>query len=524
MMMGITKNLLITIGVTAIALGCGQQEKSSETTEGSSNDSKPNVIIFYIDDLGYGDVGAYGSPAVSTPNIDKMAANGLRLTDAHSGSATCTPSRYSLLTGTYAFRNDVSILPGDAPLLIDPEMPTLPKMLQEAGYKTAVVGKWHLGLGSGDIDWNKEVAPGPREVGFDYSFLIPATGDRVPTVYLEDQKVVNADPNDPIAVNYRKDLGGYPNGIDRPDLRWQQADKQHSGTIVNGISRIGYMSGGEKALWVDEDFPELLVDKCKTFISSAKNEPFFLFFSYHDIHVPRMPNEQFKGTSKMGLRGDVIAQMDWSTGQIMDFLKAQGLEENTLVIFTSDNGPVLNDGYEDGSMEKLGDHKPGGPFSGGKYSALEAGTRVPTIVHWPGKVKEGVSGALVSQTDFYASIASLVNHKLKDQEAMDSENVMPALLGTSLEGREFLLEESFTLGLRHKNWKYVQPTKKGSPGFITHIKNIRAGGSAEEQLFNLSRDTSEQKNIAQDHPQVVAEMKERLDLIIGDEKSNNTKK
>ncbi len=523
-MMGITKNLLITIGITAIVLGCGQQEKSSESTEGLGNDSKPNVIIFYIDDLGYGDVGAYGSQAVSTPNIDKMAANGLRLTDAHSGSATCTPSRYSLLTGTYAFRNDVSILPGDAPLLIDPEMPTLPKMLQEAGYKTAVVGKWHLGLGSGDIDWNKEVAPGPREVGFDYSFLIPATGDRVPTVYLEDQKVVNADPNDPIAVNYGKDLGGYPNGIDRPDLRWQQADKQHSGTIINGISRIGYMSGGEKALWVDEDFPELLVNKCKTFISSAKNEPFFLFFSYHDIHVPRMPNEQFKGSSKMGLRGDVIAQMDWSTGQIMDFLKAHGLEENTLVIFTSDNGPVLNDGYEDGSMDKLGDHKPGGPFSGGKYSALEAGTRVPTIVHWPGKVKEGVSGALVSQTDFYASIASLVNHKLKDQEAMDSENVMPALLGTSLEGREFLLEESFTLGLRHKNWKYIQPTKKGSPGFITHIKNIRAGGSAEEQLFNLSRDTSEHKNIAQDHPKVVAEMKEKLDLIIGDEKSNNTKK
>lgn len=523
-MMGTTKNFLIIIGAIAIALGCKQQGKSPEKTKVPDSNAKPNIVIFYIDDLGYGDVGAYGSQAVSTPNIDKMAANGLRLTDAHSSSATCTPSRYSLLTGTYAFRNDVSILPGDAPLLIDTEMPTLPKMLQEEGYKTAVVGKWHLGLGNGDINWNKEIAPGPREVGFDYSFLIPATGDRVPTVYMENQNVVNADSNDPIEVDYGKDLGGYPNGIDRPDLRWQQADRQHSGTIVNGISRIGYMSGGEKALWVDEDFPELLVDKCKSFISSNKDEPFFLFFSYHDIHVPRMPNEQFKGTSKMGLRGDVIAQMDWSTGQITDFLKAQGLEENTLVIFTSDNGPVLNDGYEDGSMEKLGDHKPAGPFSGGKYSALEAGTRVPTIVYWPSKVKEGVSGALVSQTDFYASIASLVNHKLEDQEATDSENVMPALLGTSLEGREFLLEESFTLGLRHKNWKYIQPTKKGSPGFITNIKNIRAGGAIEGQLFNLSSDTSEQKNVAQDHPKVVAKMKEKLDQIIGDGKSDNVKK
>ena len=403
---------------------------------------RPNIIIFYIDDLGYGDIGYNGAEGVKTPVIDKLAKEGIVFTDAHSTAATCTPSRYSLLTGEYAFRNKAAILPGDAPLLIKPGSFTLPSMLKKAGYATGVVGKWHLGLGNGNINWNGHIKPGPSEIGFDYSFLLPATGDRVPTVYLENQRVLNANPNDPIEVSYELKLDGYHNGMDNPELLKQGADKQHSNTITNGISRIGYMKGGEKALWVDEEFPNVLKGRANQFINEHKDKPFFLFFSYHDIHVPRLPNKKFVGASTMGPRGDAIAQMDWVTGEVMNEIKKLGLDDNTIVIFTSDNGPVLNDGYEDEAVQLLSNHKPAGALRGGKYSAYEGGTRVPTIIRWTNKIKPQVSNALVSQVDFYASLAALVNHKMADNEAIDSENLWATFLGEKNTGRKYLLEES----------------------------------------------------------------------------------
>src|SRR4051812_27058396 len=182
------------------------------------DNSRPNIIIIYIDDLGYGDVSCYGATRVQTPNVDRLAKNGLQFTDAHCTAATCTPSRFSLLTGSYAFRNEAAILPGDAPLLIRPGTATLPAMLQHAGYATAVIGKWHLGLGDGVINWNKRIQPGPAQIGFDYSFLIPATLDRVPTVFVENQQVVNLNPNDPITVSYDHKVGTDPTGLERPDM------------------------------------------------------------------------------------------------------------------------------------------------------------------------------------------------------------------------------------------------------------------------------------------------------------------
>ncbi len=285
---------LIAKGLTLTALGilvfgCKKQDDRSGQ---SAPEKLPNIIVFYVDDLGYGDLSCYGAQGVSTPNIDQLAGKGIRFTDAHSTAATCTPSRYSLLTGRYAFRNQAAILPGDAPLLIEPGSYTLPAMLQKAGYKTGVVGKWHLGLGDGNIDWNAEVKPGPLEVGFDYSFLLPATGDRVPTVFLENRHVANLSETDkPIKVNYEMKLTGYPNGIDHPELLRQKADLQHSNTIVNGISRIGYMEGGESALWVDEEFPAVFTKKAIEFMEGAKGNPFFLFYAFHDIHVPRPGGE-----------------------------------------------------------------------------------------------------------------------------------------------------------------------------------------------------------------------------------------
>ncbi|GAB3657176.1 sulfatase-like hydrolase/transferase [Echinicola sediminis] len=468
--------------------------------------------MIYVDDLGYGDIGVNGAIGVETPHVDKLAKEGLNFTDAHSSAATCTPSRYSLLTGSYAFRNKAAILEGDAPLIIDTEMATLPKMLQKSGYRTGVVGKWHLGLGDGTIDWNKRVGPGPAEVGFDYSFLIPATGDRVPCVYLENQVVINLDPSDPISVSYGSRIDGYPLGSEYPELLKQYTDPYHLGAVINGISRIGYMNGGKSALWVDEEIPFVLTDKATSFMASVNEQPFFLYFSLHDIHQPRIANVQFIEKSGMGPRGDVIAQMDWCVGEIMKALKESGREENTIVIFTSDNGPILDDGYVDYARELVGNHRPAGPFKGTKYSVFEGGTRVPTIVHWPDRVKPGVSDALLSQVDLYASLAHLIGHEITAGEAPDSKELLGAWMGEIGKGRDFLLEEAYTFGLRFKHWKYIQPRPGNVPQWLKD-KYVDPGFSPDEQLYDLAVDPYETNNLAAKHPEVVAKMKKRLEEI-----------
>lgn len=482
---------------------------------GVAQNSNPNIVLIYVDDLGYGDIGVNGAIGVKTPHVDTLAKNGLNLTDAHCSASTCTPSRYSLLTGSYAFRNNAAILEGDAPLIIDSNKETLPKMLQKAGYQTAVVGKWHLGLGKGKINWNEKIPLGPEEVGFDYSFLIPATGDRVPCVFLENQQVVGLDPNDPITVSYGTRIEGYPWGFQHPELLKQHTDLYHQGAIINGISRIGYMKGGKDALWVDEEIPFVLTNKAKTFIGNSKDKPFFLYFALHDIHQPRIANIKFVESSTMGPRGDVISQMDWCVGQITEALGKKGLLENTLIIFTSDNGPILDDGYLDYARELVGDHKPGGIYRGSKYSAYEAGTRMPTIVHWPNKVKPGTSSALLSQVDLYASLASLVNQKIGKRDAEDSENYIDSWLGKSNKGREFLLEEAYTFGLRMGPWKYIKPKDQPAPNWIVQ-KFVDPGFRPEPQLFNLDVDPSESNNIANENPKIVAKMEKKLNEILNE--------
>jgi arylsulfatase A-like enzyme len=490
-------------------MSCGSAATERETSP--TAERLPNIIIFYVDDLGYGDISSYGATRVSTPLVDRLAANGLKLTDAHSSAATCTPSRYAMLTGSYAFRNDARILPGDAPLLIDTAMRTLPDMLKEAGYATAVIGKWHLGLGDGQINWNQQISPGPAEVGFDESFLIPATGDRVPCVYVENGRVVGLEAEDPLRVSYEGPLDDAPAAREVPALLRYQADEQHSDDIINGVGRIGYMSGGGQAQWVDEEFPDLLTSKAHDFIRKNEAQPFFLFFSFHDIHVPRLPHERFEGSTEMGPRGDAIVQMDWCVGEVMRQIERAGLSENTMVIFTSDNGPVLNDGYEDQSVELLGEHKPAGPLRGGKYSAFEAGTRVPTIVNWPGTISARESDALISQVDFYASLASLAGQQLRAEDAPDSEDLLPALLGRSDEGRKYLVEESLVFSLRQGQWKYIPPTDE-IPDWIDR-KGIEGGLSKEPQLYDLSQDLAEQNNLAAEYPERVEKMAAVLEQI-----------
>ena len=480
--------------------------------------SKPNIIIFYADDIGYGDVGCYGAKGVQTPNIDALAENGIRFTDAHSSAATCTPSRYSMLTGSSAFRKNARVLSGEAPLIISTETQTLPAMLQNAGYKTSVIGKWHLGLGDGTIDWNGIISPGPLEIGFDYCFIIPATGDRVPCVFVENHRVVNADPEDPISVSYEDPIGNKPTGRSHPELlKMKPSDTSHDRTIVNGVSRLGYMAGGENALWVDEDFPFLLTQKAENFIKANKDQPFFLFYSFHDIHVPRVIHPQFQAKSQMGPRGDAIVQVDWCVGEIMKILRRHNLVENTLIIFTSDNGPVLDDGYEDQAVELLGDHKPAGPFRGGKYSAFEAGTRVPFITYWPRVIQPAVCHSLMGQVDLFASLAELTIQEVESESAPDSLNFIETLLGESTRGREYLLEESSGFSLRYKNWKYIQPHE-----YLPWLEtvDIEGGYQLEPQLYDLSTDIGEQNNLAKVNSEMLHKLSEKLNEILGKQNLN----
>lgn len=476
---------------------------------------KPNIVLIYADDIGYGDLSSYGATRVETPNLDSLASRGLRFTDAHCSSATCTPSRYAMLTGQYAFRQKrARVLPGDAPALILPGRITLASMLKEQGYRTGVVGKWHLGLGTGNVDWNTDVKPGPLEIGFDYSFLVPATGDRVPCVYLENHRVVDLDSADPITVNFRQPVGNEPTGREHPELLKMHPSHGHDRTIINGISRIGYMSGGKSARWVDEDMADVITEKAVAFVDrnvkDRGKEPFFLYFSFHDIHVPRVPHPRFVGKTPMGPRGDAIVQMDWCVGEILAALKRHGLDDNTLVIFSSDNGPVIDDGYEDDAVTKLGDHQAAGPFRGGKYSNFEGGTRVPMIVRWPGHVKTGVSDALVSQVDLMASFAKLTGHKLAPTAGPDSLETLDVLLGTSDKGREELVEHARGLSLRQGQWKYIEP---GQGAAVNKNTNTELGVDPEPQLYNLADDVGETNNVAADNLPKVKALAARLDQI-----------
>ncbi|PZX51380.1 sulfatase-like hydrolase/transferase [Algoriphagus chordae] len=501
--------------MSIVTLACSNSKESEKATEVSS--AKPNIILIYTDDVGFGDLSVYGGK-IATPNIDKLAADGLLFTNAYATAATCTPSRYSLLTGEYAWRaKGRGVAPGDASALIRPGVETLPSVLQRAGYRTAAVGKWHLGLGGDEgPDWNGELNPGPLEIGFDYSFIIPATGDRVPTVFVEDHHIVGLDPSDPIEVNYRKKIGDGPTGKDNPELLKMMWSHGHNHSIVNGVSRIGYQTGGEAALWRDEDFAQTFVDKAAAFIKKESDKPFFVYFSTHDIHVPRIAHEQFQGATDFGPRGDVIVQLDWQVGELMKLLTEQGLEENTMVIFSSDNGPVLDDGYVDQAVELKADHVQGGGLRGGKYSAFEAGTRIPMIVKWPSIVTANSrTDVMFSQVDFLGSIAAKMEIPYDTIQAVDTENHWGVLIGKESTGRASLVQEALFSNLaylRSDGMKFI-PGNNG-PDMVPWGPIIETGFAKTDQLFDIRTDPKELKDISAAHPSVVEEMKKELSDIV----------
>lgn len=462
---------------------------------------KPNIIVILGDDIGYGDFGCYGSTKIKTPNIDSLAVGGMRFTNAYATASTCTPTRYALLTGRYAWRQrGTGILSGVDPMLIKDGTPTIASVAKQAGYTTGVVGKWHLGLGSaGPTDYNKPIDSGPNTVGFDYSFLIPATGDRVPCVYVEDHKVVNYDPADPIQISFGKNTIDAPTWkthpeLVRPDHR-DPVQEIRGGAIINGICRIGFMTGGRAALWQDDAIADTLVGKANSFIKKNKHKPFMLYLATHDVHAPIAPNPRFLGTSQMGRRGDTVQQFDWCVGAVMQTLKEQGLDQNTLVIVSSDNG---GDGVY-GEQERQYGQKLNGPLRGYKCTGYEGGVREPFVAYWPDKIKPGsTNNQIVALVDCLATIAAITGQKLDGNAGPDSFNILPTLMDPEKSVRDHIITQGEVVShpacaraIRVGKWKLLtqESNKKFKP-----------------ELYDLDADLGESANLAAEHPDIVGKL------------------
>ena len=482
----------------------------------SPADPLPNIVMIFADDLGYGDVGCYGATKIKTPNIDQLAAEGRKFTDAHSASAVCSPSRYGMLTGEYPFRKNFwGPALNNTPLTIDQDHETIADVLKHAGYQTAFFGKWHLGFGKKKPDWNGELKPGPLEVGFDYFYGIPCANSVPPFVYVENHRVVGLQPNDPIGGG--KEVYAKP----RPE---------------KGAGRI---TGAKEAhdLYVDEMIGMNLTERSVKWIEKQDNKtPFFLLLSTTNIHHPFTPAPQFDGTSEAGRYGDFTSELDWITGQIMAALESQGVAENTIVIFTSDNGGMLNEGGKE--AVKLG-HDINGHLLGSKFGVWEGGHRIPMIVRWPGKVPAGTtSDQLISHIDLLATFADITGEPLENPR--DSLDQITTLTGTPEEPvRDELMlcpNSPKHLGIRKGDWVYVPIQGEGgfqgrdisgqhfggapSVAFMGRTNSDIVDGkyrddAPKSQLYNLAEDPSQAANVVSGHPQVA----EGLSALLKEERT-----
>jgi len=463
----------------------------------------PNIVFILGDDIGYGDFACYGATRVKTPNVDRLAREGIRFTNAHATGSVCTPTRYAFITGQYAWRNPAgaAILNGEAPLAIDPTKPTTASILRQAGYTTGLVGKWHIGLGAGDLNFNKEIKPGPLELGFDYAFFYPATGDRVPCVFIENHRVVGLDPDDPIRVSYGKKVGDEPTGREHPELLTMKPSHGHDDTIINGISRIGFMSG-KSARWKDEQIADTLTQQAIAFVERSQDKPFFLYLATHDIHVPRVPHPRYRGASECGVRGDAIAEFNGIVGAMTATLERLKLADNTLLIVTSDNGGIMDDGYADGAVEDANGHLCNGVLRGYKGSLYEGGHREPFIARWPGKIKPGSeSNELIGLVDMLATFAAVARSKVPADAGPDSLNVLPTLFGEHTSRDHLVVQANgvAALALIQSPWKFIPPPAGAQQ---------KAG-----DLYNLDDDLSEKQNVAGQHPKILMQLAERLQAL-----------
>lgn len=480
---------------------------------------KPNIVLINADDLGYGDLGCYGATKVQTPNIDRLAREGRSFMDAHAASAVCSPSRYGLLTGRYPIRRNYWGPTGmGQPLTIDPAHLTLGSLLKDAGYTTAVIGKWHLGFCEESPDWNKELKPGPLELGFDYFFGLPVVNCIPPYVYVENHRVVGWEPDDPFVMGERSLTEQWP--------------------AKGGYDAIG---GARKAheLYRDEMVGTTFKEKSVEWIRQAgedRSRPFFLYLATTHIHHPFTPAPQFKGTSQCGRYGDFIHELDWIVGELLDAVTELGEGENTLFLFTSDNGGMLNHAGQD--AWRAG-HRLNGDLLGFKFGAWEGGHRIPLIARWPAHIPAGsVSDHLFSQLDLMATFAAVVDRPLREGEGVDSVDQLETLTGSPPEPLrdELVISPNSPehLLLRKGNWVYIPAQDEG--GFqdtnigdhtlgggaafkLTHQSNSDFTAAGEilpdappAQLYDLKQDPRQEVNVYNAHPEVV----EDLDALLAE--------
>ncbi len=462
------------------------------TQVASGSERPPNIVLILADDLGYGDLGCYGATKVKTPQIDRLSEQGMRFTDAHSASAVCSPTRYGILTGIYPFRNPAlayGVLRSDSPLCIEPGSPTLPQLLKDAGYATACVGKWHLGWGSGKPDWNGELKPGPLDIGFDYYFGVPNANSMQPNVMIENRHVVSLDPADPLRVlSDVKSEGGTSARVKNEVLDTTHVEKA-----------VTWMRGRHKA---------------------NPGQPFFLYLPLVSIHNPQLAHPRFKGMNEAGMRGEYLAEHDWAAGEILAELDRLGIADNTLVVYTSDNGGLDLAEFKvpEKSAARQYGHRMNGPWRGMKSDAWEGGHRVPMIVRWPGRAPAGtVSEALVSLNDLFSTFLAAAGTAAPKSLQHDSVNQLPLFQG-KVGRRDSLVSIAYqgTHALRQGNWKYIPA--QGSGGITTgdgnyHKKPAFDPAAPVGQLYDLSVDSAEQNNLYFSCPEKVKEMSALLESI-----------
>lgn len=514
----INKLGFISIGIGVFFPSCRQPDVSESSALKMGRNDKPNVLIINVDDLGFGDVGCYGATKVKTPNIDRLAKEGCRFTDAHSASAVCSPSRYALLTGQYPSRKDFwyPVFLKDT-LVIDTTQMTIGRLMKEAGYTTAVIGKWHLGFGDEyPVDWNKKLKPGPLELGFDYYFGVPVLNSHPPFVYVENHRVVGLTPDDPMVYGQQAETRFFPEKF--------------------AMDAIG---GGRAAhaLYEDRRVGTTLKDTAVQWIRKHKDKPFFLYYATTNIHHPFTPAPRFIGTSEAGRYGDFIQELDWLVGEVLDVLDQEGLRDNTLVIFTSDNGGMLNQGGQD--AWKAG-HRLNNDLLGFKFEAWEGGHRIPFIARWPGMIAAGTeSDELLCNVDMLATLAALTGHPLKEGEGPDSYNLLPAITGSpAMPIRDHLVispAQKKNLAIRKEEWIYISSqdgggfsgTKIGEHtlgGAAAHLltgqvnSDIQHGklkaGALAAQLYNLKIDPDQTTNVYNQYPEKAKELEALLEKVM----------
>jgi arylsulfatase A-like enzyme len=483
----ITCSILWVLGTALIPpMGVRAAEVVSTATP-----SRPNIVIILADDLGYGDPRCFNEQSkIPTPNIDRLAREGMRFTDAHAAGSVCVPSRYGLLTGRYPFRNTGTKNPTQG-ALIEPQRATVATVLREAGYATAMIGKWHLGFDGGDqFDFSKPLRGGPCDHGFDSFFGQHASLDIPPYFFIANDRAV-APASEKVGESRSPD--------------WSP--------IQGAFWRAGKIAANYKHPDVLPTYTRKAVEYLEAKPKTTPPKPFFLYLAFTAPHTPWLPMEAFRGKSLGGLYGDFVAQFDDSVGQVLSALDRAGLTENTLVFFGSDNGPV----WLPADIEKFG-HAAAGPWRGMKGDAWEGGHRMPFIARWPGKIRAGTTSAeTICFTDLLATCAALSGTKPPDGAGEDSYDLTSILFGQKQDQpiRNVTIHESSkggTLCIRQANWKLIP--QLGSGGFSTPSKVVPKPGEPTVQLYNLETDPGETKNLAESQPQRIAEMKALLEKLI----------